>query len=256
MSEPIRPPTAGITVEAAEHLSQNGYPVTDSEADEVNDNGVSSPFVNMADAFARPAEDMSEGEVIDAEIVDEGLGAESDAAPPSTKARRGRTRNQQQPREPREAKTGPPSLDEWTGFFGRVVLRVATEYYISFAFRGIDEELLTEHELDRLAMSDDERQLIAVPLAEISNKSKFMRKHGRMIVASGDAFNAMVVFGMWMARVNRIAAKYRPKQPKVVGGHLNGSSGQGSAQASGTQEGSSGGRFPPGFYGPIIPGSG
>lgn len=197
---------------------------------------------------------MSSGDdIVEAEIVDEESPGESPV--PSTRGRRSRDKSDT---PPRQAKTGPPSLDEWTGFFSRVVLRVVTEYYISYAFRGIDEEMLTDREVERLAMSDDERQTIAVPFAEISNKSKFMRKHGRMIVASGDAFNALVVLGMWASRVNRIAAKYRPKQPKSqvrINGMSasNGSSGQGSPEATGA-EGSTGGFVPPGFT--VFPGSG
>lgn len=147
---------------------------------------------------------------------------------------------------PREAKATPPSLDEWSNFFSRVVLRVGTEFYIDLAFRGIDEDAVTERDIERLAMTDEERQMIATPFAELSHKSKFMRKHGRMIVASGDALNALVVLGVWFSRVNRIAAKYRPKvvKSKVA---PNGSSGQ-SAEAP-IWEGSGGGRFPPGWDG-------
>jgi hypothetical protein len=253
MSEPTpeAPKREPRTPEEIQRLAaeQNGYVVTDS-----GDDGVSQPFTDfpsMSDGGP-----LSDGEIIDAEIVDDGSGNDQAALPPAQRARKERTKDQ--PRAPREAKTGPPSLDEWTGFFSRVVLRVVTEYYISYAFRGIDEELLTEREVERLAMSDDERQLIAVPFAEISNKSKFMRKHGRMIVASGDAFNALVVLGMWASRVNRIAAKYRPRQPKSqvrVNGMSasNGSSGPGEAEATG-QEGSAGGYIPPGF--PVFPGAG
>lgn len=214
--------------------------IQDPESVIDSDEGISEPFTLD--------EDLSDGSIIDAEIVED----EPVLAEKPKRARRERTPKP----PPREAKSGPPSLDEWTGFFSRVVLKVTTEYYISYAFRGIDEDRLTDREVERLAMTDDERALIATPFAELSNKSKFMRKHGRMIVASGDAFNAAVVFGVWASRVNRIAAKYRPPQPKVVKGTVNGSSGQGTAQATGTAQGTGGGRFPDGFYGPIFPGSG
>lgn len=217
---------------------QNGHVVTDSGTDSTDD-GISEPFTDFP-----PFAEMSDGDVVDAEIVDDGT-SDTTSQAPAERARRSRAR--ETPRTPREAKTGPPSLDEWTGFFSRVLLKVATEYYISYAFRGIDEDLLSEREVERLAMTDDERQLIAVPFAEISNKSKFMRKHGRMIVASGDAFNALVVFGMWASRVNRIATKYRPRQPKSqVRINSNGSSGQSAPEATGT-EGATGGYVPPGF---------
>jgi hypothetical protein len=254
MSEPIIPPNHGVTPEAMEALGiQDPEMIAnlgiDSD-DELNDEGLSPPFPSMADMAGEPL--VSDGTVIDAELVDE---PSSSIVKPAERARRERTK--ETPRAPRDAKTGPPSLDEWTGFFSRVVLKVATEYYISVAFRGIDEDALSEREIDRLAMTDDERQLIAVPFAEISNKSKFMRKHGRMIVASGDAFNAVVVFGMWASRVNRIASKYRPRQPKAqVRINNNGSSGPGTPQAGNT-EGATGGRFPDGWFGHVgNPGSG
>lgn len=247
--QPIIPPITGLTPEAATALgldtepNQNGHIDTDSGLGEDNDEGI-SPAFSFADI-------TSDGDVVDAEIVDEGTDQAQQAAKPAERAKASRGRSTG---TPRDAKTGPPNLDEWTGFFSRVVLRVTTEWYISWAFRGIDEDLLTEREVERLALTDDERQLIAVPLAEMSNKSKFMRKHGRMIVASGDAFNAMVVLGAWASRVNRIAAKYRPRQPKSQV-RINGSSGQ-TAQDAGATEGATGGRFPEWFTGPIVPGSG
>lgn len=193
---------------------------------------------------------MATGDVIDAEIV-------SEEPPPTARGGRSRSRTTEEPRIPRDAKTGPPSIDEWTGFFSRVVLRAVCDFYINAAFRGIDEESLSDRELERLAMTDDERKLIVVPFAELSNKSKFMRKHGRMIVASGDAVNSVIVLGAWMTRVNRIAAKYRPKQARNV--RINGSSGPGTPSATQTANnghfhGTSGGHVADGF--PIFPGSG
>lgn len=194
---------------------------------------------------------MATGDVIDAEIVSEEPTATTGGG---TRSRsRGRS---EEPRTPRDAKTGPPSIDEWTGFFSRVVLRAVCDFYINAAFRGIDEESLSDREVERLAMTEDERKLIVVPFAELSNKSKFMRRHGRMIVASGDAVNSVIVLGAWMTRVNRIAAKYRPKQARNV--RINGSSGQGTPsatqEANGHYHGTTGGQVPGGF--PIFPGSG
>lgn len=199
------------------------------------------------------------GEIIEAEIVDEG-----DTETPPRERRRSRSRSEAPHRSekatstarvPRDAKAGPPTLDEWQNFFSRVVLRLVVEWYISYAFRGIDEDVLTERELDRLAMTDDERQLISVPIAELSHKSKIMRKHGRMIVASGDAINSLVVLAAWASRVNRIAAKHRPKVRKgtVIN---NGSSGQSTGEAASPQAGANGGRIPEWFSGPIFPGPG
>lgn len=117
---------------------------------------------------------------------------------------------------PREAKPGIPALDEWMDFFSRIVLRVACDWYIDWAFRGIDENLLNDREIERIQMTDGERQRIAVPFAELSHKSKLMRKHGRTIIASGGAFDAIVTIGTWTSRVNRIARKHKSVQGKVI----------------------------------------
>lgn len=116
----------------------------------------------------------------------------------------------EEPPPARGAKPGIPSIDEWMDFFSRIVLRVACDWYIEWAFRGVDENHLTDREIQRIQMTDEERQRIAVPFAEISHKSKFMRKHGRTIVASGGAFDAIVAIGTWTSRVNRIARKHKP----------------------------------------------
>ena len=106
---------------------------------------------------------------------------------------------------PRDAKPGVPSLDEWLDFFSRILLRVACDWYIDFAFRGVDENSLTDREIDRIQMTEEERKRIAVPLAELSHKSKLMRRHGRTIIASGGAFDAIIALGAWTRRVQRIA---------------------------------------------------
>lgn len=109
----------------------------------------------------------------------------------------------------REAKAGVPNIDEWMNFFSRVLIKTATNLYIDVAFRGIDENILTEREVQRIKLSDQERDRIARPFAELSHKSKFMRKHGRTIVASGDSIDAIISLGMWYSRVSRIASRCR-----------------------------------------------
>jgi hypothetical protein len=259
--EPI--PGKGITPEAAIAL---GLPesdprivvVTDGETDD-NNQDISDPFPELASMVADVPLELSSGD----SIPDEGIGNEErdevDAPPAPTSSRKRVSRVKKTPEdekeEPRDPSARPPSLDEWMGFFSRIVLKTSCDWYLSYAFRGVDEDLLTEREIERLSMTADERKTIATPLAELSNKSKFMRKHGRTIVASGDAFNAMVIIGAWMARVNRIAARYKPKNAKgrVV---YNGSSGPGTTPEndSGIQftTGTSNGRIPNGFpvYGP------
>lgn len=201
----------------------------------------------MAD-FPAMGDFTSTGDTVDAEVIPD---PDTQPLPAIGRGRGRKTRDD----EPRSAKAGAPSLDEWERFFSRVVMRCIQKWYINWAFRGIDEDLLTEREIDRLDLTDDELSLIAVPFAELSTKSKFMRKHGRMIVASGDAFNAVVVLGAWMSRVNRIAGKYKPKHAKPVRGEVytNGSSGPGSATPNGAHVGATNGRIPEGFYGPIFP---
>lgn len=122
------------------------------------------------------------------------------------------------PPPPRDAKPGIPSIDEWMDFFSRIVLRVACDWYIEWAFRGVDETALNDREIERIQLTGEERQRIAVPFAEISHKSKLMRRHGRSIIASGGVFDAIVAIGTWTSRVNRIARKHKPRvmQGRVI----------------------------------------
>lgn len=122
-------------------------------------------------------------------------------------------RNQRASSEP---KSGPPKLDEWQDFLSRVVLGLATDAYIDWAFRGIDEDVLTEREIARLQLREDERDRIAKPFAELANKLKFTRKHGRTIIAASGSAESAWYMAMWFGRVNRIARKHRPPQGKVV----------------------------------------
>jgi hypothetical protein len=114
------------------------------------------------------------------------------------------------------AKSGPPLLDDWMDFFSRVVFRTFSDFYVDFSFRGIDEDSVSPADVEKLKLTQEERQEIAAPLASYANKSKFMRKHGRMIIAGADSIDALIILGMWMARVNRVAAKYRPAKAKKV----------------------------------------
>ena len=205
----------------------------DTSSDDTEASEFSGPFFQEFTAGPLPTGDTIDGAGPESLTVERASG----------KSRRRQTADDG---APRDAKATPPSLDEWVRFFSNVVLRVGTEFYIDLAFRGIDEEAVTEHDLERLAMTDEERKLIATPFAELSHKSKLMRKHGRMIVASGDALNAVVVLGIWMGRVRRIAAKYRPK---VVKGRVNGNGSSGSDAEAPIWQGSGGGQFPPGFNG-------
>lgn len=178
-----RVPGKGLTPEAEKALREQSDPIV-TDLDEGDDN----PFIVNP---APPIFDEREtGDTID----------DSD------------TRLRQKPEEmppPRDAKPGIPALDEWLDFFSRIVLRVSCDWYIEWAFRGVDEQVLTDREIDRIQMTDEERKRIAVPFAEISHKSKLMRKHGRTIIASGGMFDAIVAIGTWTSRVNRIAKKHK-----------------------------------------------
>lgn len=115
-------------------------------------------------------------------------------------------------------KSGAPTLDEWQNFFSRIVIRFLTDGYIAYAFRGIDENVLSDKDVQKLKMTKDERNRIAVPFAEYANKSPFARKHGRQVVAAVDSIESMATLAIWMGRVNRISRKYRPqKQQKTTG---------------------------------------
>lgn len=158
------------------------------------------------DYFDKPTQPV--GEAVDAEIVD-------DSGPRMVGSRlgaRGRSKLKSVTPEmtDREAKAGIPSLDEWLHFFGDIVIRLGTDYYIERAFQGVDEDLLSDRELDKILLTEKERGRIARPFAEYANKLKFTRKHGRMIIASADSVDALLQLGLWFSRVNRIAAKYRP----------------------------------------------
>lgn len=109
----------------------------------------------------------------------------------------------------RAAKTGIPSIDEWMDFFSRVLIKVATDYYIDMAFRNIDEDMLTDREVSRIKLANEERDRIARPFAELAYKSKYTRKHGRSIIAAAGSIDAVVQLGMWYSRVGRIARKYQ-----------------------------------------------
>lgn len=204
---------------------------------------------------------MSDGDVIDAELVPPDSPDEIEAVSRSSRARRNNSASDEKAstgKGARQPKTGPPSLDEWAGFFSRVVLRTAEQWYVDYAFRGIDESRVSEQDLDKLELDDEEKQLIVTPFSELAYKSKFMKKHGRMIVASGDAFNALVVIGAWTSRVNRVARKYRPPKPAkgrvTIDGNVRHDA---PAETNGFRtDGASGGRIPEWFNGPVFPGTG
>lgn len=221
------PGKQGLTPEAAEALAAMGNDPqdTDSDAQEGYPNG-----------FA-PDELPDFGVPIGTPLFDD---TETGDGIPDSRLHQ----KAEEPPEPRDAKPGIPSLDEWMDFFSRIVLRVACDWYIDWAFRGVDENSLTNRDIDRLQMTDAERQRIAVPFAELSHKSKLMRKHGRTIIASGGVMDAIIAIGTWTSRVNRIARRHKPVNGTVINSER---TRQGEPQANGNAgQGANGGRFNPG----------
>lgn len=106
-------------------------------------------------------------------------------------------------------KTGIPTVDEWYDFFSRVLLRACTDWLIDWTFRGIDENLLSDREVNSIKLTDEERGRIAKPLSEMAYKNRFLRRHGREIIATAGSIDAMLQLGLWYSRINRIALKYR-----------------------------------------------
>lgn len=111
-----------------------------------------------------------------------------------------------------KAKAGPPTLVEWQDFFARVVFLTAAEWYVSWAFRGVPDDLIADEDLDKLTLSKEDRNQIAAPFAELANKSTLARKHGRQLLAFADSLEAIVIVGMWVSKVNRTARKYKPQR--------------------------------------------
>jgi hypothetical protein len=200
-----RVPGKGLTPEAAEALAQQEMtdPIVTDLVDEF-DNPFDVPLTQPL------FDDVESGDGID----DSRLRQKVEDTPP-----------------PRDAKPGIPALDEWLDFFSRILLRVACDWYIDFAFSGVDENALTDRDIQRIQMTEEERKRIAVPLAELSHKSKFMRKHGRTIIASGGAFDAIIALGAWTRRVQRIARKHKPRT--VQGRVVNERSGQSAPSSAG-----------------------
>lgn len=149
-----------------------------------------------------PSAPGSEGDIIDGVIVDD------EKPEPQSRLKSG-GRGRMLDRDP---KSGQPALSEWMDFFGRIIIRGLTDFYIDVAFRNIDEDLLSDREVERIHLRPEERERMARPFAELACKLKVTKKHGRAIIASGESIDAVLQLGMWITRVNRIAAKYRDRE--------------------------------------------
>jgi hypothetical protein len=215
--EPIRPKRTGLTPEARIALGLDQPEVRESDLAE-DPEEVDVPLFDDAFQFPEPeiirsdgsiGAESDPGDIVDAEIIPPGHPLPVDSAEGS----RVPILSGYEPRPEKDEsqpKSGPPKVDEWLDFFSRVVLRVLTDWYISFAFSGVDEDALSERDIERIKMSKKERDHIAQPLAEFANKSKIARKHGRVVIAAADSIDSIYVLTLWAARVNRVARKYKP----------------------------------------------
>lgn len=242
------PPKSPLTAEAKAELLRNGIPEHGTDSANVyappaeTDNPVAEQI--YLTPAGEPATETSSDEI--GSLIDQAV-AQSDDKP---------LIDPEKP-QPADTKTGPPSVDEWLDFFSRIVLKIGCELYIDFAFRGIDEKIVTAEDLQRVQLRKNERDSLARPFAQFANKSKYARKHGRQIVALTDSVESAVTLGIWARRVNRIAKKYRPVKttpvrPQNVRIMNNGDIGQ--ATPNGVN-GARGGHIPDG-YGVYNPGSG
>jgi hypothetical protein len=107
-----------------------------------------------------------------------------------------------------EAKTGPPTVDDWQDFFGRIVVRGLVNAYVAFQLSDFIDEL-TPAEAKAIFLSKEDMTEIAAPLASLSAKSRFMKKHGRFIISTADSYESLVTLFFWMRRVNKIASRHR-----------------------------------------------
>lgn len=142
-----------------------------------------------------------------------------------------------------EAKSGPPSLDEWQDFIGRFVIRGMTEGYLSLVLSDVEDEL-SPRERAMIQLTQEDLREMAAPIASLAHKSKFARRKGRAVIAAADSMESVIAMVLWMRRVNKIAKKYRkpknnpnPIQGFVVEGPDNGNSGQNGEQGQGNSGG-------------------
>lgn len=205
----VTPPKAVLTEEARQALRDQGIPESGSEAANYAAPAAESESIYLGSpdsAFPLGGPAATPDPQIGA-AIDEALeaGPDKDDKPlvdPERMAKDG------------DPQTGPPKVSEWQDFFSRVILKVGMEAYTDFAFRRVDESKVSDTDLRRITVRKDERDVIARPFAEYANKNKWMRKHGREVVAATDSIESLVTLGIWMRRVNRIAGRYKETAPK------------------------------------------
>lgn len=133
-------------------------------------------------------------------------------------------------------KSGPPTLEEWQDFIGRIVLRTMTDLFLSMALRDFEDEL-TEREREMIRLTKEDLNEMSAPLASLAHKSKFAKKRGRALIAAADSSEAVVALVIWMRRVNKIASKHRKMrqpEPSTIPGYVEGQTNGNSRSDDGT----------------------
>jgi hypothetical protein len=263
---PLKPRGKTLTPEAQAHLAAQGVAESRSESVVIDSDTDYTPLFPGAAAvsdgtdtsyYVPPdAGDVSFGapEFIEPETpstkpagdaIDEAIATTPDESPAPVKEKP-ITETLGFGRRTRKSNTTPkvtaPDKDEWLDFFSRIVIRFGTEWYVDAAFHGIDEDLVSEADAAKLLLTEEERDTIAAPYAAFAHKNPWMKKHGREILALSDSFESTIILARWFMRVNRIARKYKPKQPKQrrVQGRVANNGNQRQSTPSPTETGGSG----------------
>lgn len=199
---------------SADTGSDTGNPRFTAEDIPPNQRGPDFDYFRRGDGFRVPDDP---GEIIDGVIIEDDedrsrLKSDQNEVPLSARA--------EQKQLDRDVKTTPPDATEWLDFFSNILIRAATDFYIDYAFRGIDEELLTPREIEKIHLTRTERDRISRPLSEFASKAKFMRKHGRVIISSAGSIDSLLQLGMWFSRTTRIAQRYQERAYRQAQGQM------------------------------------
>ena len=107
-----------------------------------------------------------------------------------------------------DVKTGPPTATEWQDFFGRFLIRLVVNGYISMVLGDLVDEL-SPAEAKLIYLSKEDMRNIAAPFASVAVKSPMAKKYGRTIIGLSDSYESVFELVLWMRRVNRIAKKHK-----------------------------------------------
>lgn len=112
-----------------------------------------------------------------------------------------------------QVKKGPPSLSDWQDFFSRFVIKILVDIYLNIVLGDLVMEL-SPTERDMIKLSAKDMSDIAAPLAVMTEKTSFGKKHGRSIIAMADSYESVITLLFWMRRVNRVARKHKPAKQR------------------------------------------